>query len=108
MAERFEKDRPTSGKHRKMTVYSGVRLLRQGEETQEKQGLPTVAHSSPIISLENPIARNNAQDYGQLCPSGPTRRCECGGQMTQTPAETGWVNWDCATCKRVKPERVQA
>lgn len=78
MAERFVKHRPTSGEHRKKVVYQGVRFRLTGDdcsidsetddfaETQQKQELPTVAHScsTPPRNLPNPIG--NGFDYGQL------------------------------------------
>lgn len=64
MKDRFEKCRPNSGQFRKKTIYKGVRLRREGEvilanaqlqETQQKQGLPTPAHTNLARSYGNPV-----------------------------------------------------
>jgi len=50
MAERFEKEKPTSGEYRFRVIYHGIRLLSESEKTQQKQGLLPVVTSYPVNS----------------------------------------------------------
>lgn len=107
MAERFEKEKPTSGEYRRQVIYHGLRLLTDSEKTQEKQGLAPVVTSYPV-DLKNPIRERELT--GELVPTSdkPQKPCpKCGSKMVTTPAESGWQDWDCPDCGTVVPERVQ-
>lgn len=107
MAERFEKDRPSVGEYRKQTIYHGVRLLTDLEKNQEKQGLPTVAHSYPV-DFKNTIRERELTGKVWATMGKGQKPCpNCGSKMVAKPAESGWQNWDCPACDMVVPERVQ-
>ena len=109
MAERYQKARPNSGEYRKKTVYQGLRLRHESwdadfHETQEKQDLPTVAHSlpGPRMNLANSIEQPN--NCGQLWASDPETTCNHTDPST-------WIHRDgkafCPGCDRYMG-RVQA
>jgi phage/plasmid-associated DNA primase len=73
LAERFKKTIPTTGPHRKKTVYQGIRLQTEeekAEETEVKDDLPTVAYSSGVSALEHAFLGGNGLTLGNHGQSG--------------------------------------
>lgn len=112
MAERFQKEKPSSGQYRKKTIYLGVRLATENEQHQENpvntevfSKVPPVATSYSINSLE-PQYREVTEQLGATRGKGDSEVCKCGAEMVSTPAEPGWLNWDCPSCGGVRPMKV--
>jgi putative DNA primase/helicase len=114
MAERFRKEKPSSGQYRKKVIYHGIRLISENErqqnnaeKTEQFLEVPSSALVNSINSLESQT-REVTEKPGALGGKVGSEVCFCGMEMVPTPAEEGWVNWDCAGCGAVRPKRTEA
>lgn len=118
MAERFKKDRPTSGEYRSKTIYHGIAVKWVEESENEKSpdenpekrpGNGACAQLQPV----SPLTGNSSSRGGG--PNGKTMRnrahcaeCpRCGSLMTPAEPVGNYQNWDCTICEHVEPRPVE-